>query len=335
MERAYDAVMLVSFGGPEKPDDVLPFLENVLRGKNVPPERMREAAEHYHLFGGASPINAQNRALVAALVDELNRHGPHLPVYWGNRNWHPLLPDTVRQMADDGVQHALAFVTSAFASYSGCRQYLEDIERARREVGPRSPRIDKLRLFYNHPGFIEPVAQRVGEALDRLPAAERAATPLLLTAHSLPLAMATKCAYVDQLTESCRLVARRLGRSEWELVYQSRSGPPTQPWLEPDIGDRLIDLCRSCHPPNVIVAPIGFLCEHMEVVYDLDVEVAALCEELGIRLVRSAVVGCHPRFVSMIRELIEERLTENPRRLALGEHGPSHDVCPADCCPPR
>lgn len=332
MSQPYDAVLLVSFGGPEKTDDVLPFLENVLRGKNVPRQRMLEVAEHYDLFGGESPLNAQNRALLVALVQELNTHGPQLPVYWGNRNWHPMLAETIGQMADDGIQRALAFVTSAFGSYSGCRQYQEDIQRAREEVGPEAPEIHKLRLFYNHPGFIEPLAEQVQAAFDQVPAERREAAPLVFTAHSIPRTMADSSPYERQLHEACRLVAERVGRSPWQLVYQSRSGPPTQPWLEPDINDHLRELHTAEAIQDVVVVPLGFLSEHMEVIYDLDIETGNLCDELGINIVRAGVVGNHPRFVRMIRELILERLDPNAPRLALGSHGPSPDVCPADCC---
>ncbi len=332
--RDYDALLLVSFGGPEGPEDVIPFLENVLRGRNVPRERMLEVAEHYELFGGVSPINAQNRALLAALVAELNAHGPPLAVYWGNRNWHPLLPDTLQQMADDGVRRALAFVTSAFASYSGCRQYREDLEQARLAVGPEAPEIHKLRLFYNHPGFIEPMAERVAAALAQLDESRRSAARIIFTAHSLPVGMARNCAYEAQIREAARLVSDRLQWSHWEVAYQSRSGPPAQPWLEPDVGRRLRELVEAGPTEPVVLVPIGFLSEHMEVIYDLDVEAAELCRRLGIEMVRSAVVGTHPRFVQMIRELVEERLATEPVRLALGDLGPSHDFCPADCCLP-
>lgn len=333
MTKAYDAVLLVSFGGPEKADDVAPFLENVLRGKNVPQQRLEEVAEHYDRFGGVSPINAQNRALLAALLAELNAHGPRLPVYWGNRNWHPLLPDTLRQMAEEGIGRALAFVTSAFASYSGCRQYLGDIERARQAVGPNAPEVDKIRLFYNHPGFVEPMVDRVTAALDEVPEEGRKDARIVYTAHSIPAAMAAKCDYQRQLREACRLVSERLEGPDWHLAYQSRSGPASQPWLEPDVGDLLRQLAEGGEIRDVVIVPIGFLSEHMEVIYDLDIEAAGLCEELSLNMVRSAVVGTHPRFVQMIRELILERIEGRPTRLALGTHGPSHDVCPDDCCP--
>jgi len=334
MPLPHDALLLLSFGGPEGVDDVLPFLENVLRGKRVPRERMLEVAEHYYLFDGVSPINEQNRALLASLIPELASHGINMPVYWGNRNWHPMLTDTVRQMAEDGVSRALAFATSAFASYSGCRQYLEDIERARAEVGPTAPEIDKLRLFHNHPGFIEPMSQRVREALDSIHEPARSAARLVFTAHSLPLTMANACTYVTQLQDACRLVAERVGCSGWDLVYQSRSGPPDQPWLEPDVCDHLRSLREERGCTDVVLIPIGFLSEHMEVVYDLDVEAAGLCERIGLNLVRSSVVGRHPRFVAMIRELVQERLEDNPRRLALGHLGAAPDACSPDCCKP-
>jgi ferrochelatase len=343
-----DAILIVSFGGPEGPDEVLPFLENVLRGRNVPRERMLEVADHYRHFGGVSPLNQQNRRLMAALERELAAHGPPLPIYWGNRNWHPLLADTLRQMAADGVRHALAFVTSAFSSYSGCRQYREDVARAQQAVGPTAPRVDKLRVFFNHPGFIEPMIEHTRDALAKVPNERRDRALLVFTAHSIPQAMADGCAYEAQLRDACGLVAEGVGRSDWHLVYQSRSGPPQQPWLEPDIGNflnrvqgsgfRAQQSARVVNPeprtlnPSVVVVPIGFISDHMEVVYDLDVEVRQLCDELGIHMVRAATVGTHPRFIRMIRELIEERLTDSPNRLALGTLGPKEDLCPDDCC---
>lgn len=332
MSKKYDAILFVSFGGPEGPDDVIPFLENVLRGKNVPRERMLEVAEHYKQFDGVSPINEQNRQMIAALEAELAEHGPNLPVYWGNRNWHPLLPDTLQQMADDGVKRAIAFFTSAYSSYSGCRQYREDIERAQQQVGPTAPAVDKLRVFYNHPGFIEPMVASVSDCLKKIPAAERDSTPILFTAHSIPQTMADNCQYVAQLNEACRLVAETVGHPRWELVYQSRSGPPQQPWLEPDVGDRINEIHQQAPLKNLVVLPIGFISDHLEVLFDLDIEVKQLCNQLGIAMHRAATAGEHPRFVQMIRELIEERIAETPNRLALGNLGPSHEICPADCC---
>lgn len=329
---SYDAVLVVSFGGPEKPDDVMPFLENVLRGKNVPRERMLQVAEHYYHFGGVSPINAQNRELIAALKGELAAHGPHLPVYWGNRNWHPLLADTLREMRDAGVKRAIAFFTSSFSSYSGCRQYRENIAAAQAEVGEGAPQIDKLRVFYNHPGFIAAMAERVQASLAQLPAERRRGAKLLFTAHSIPFSMADNCNYVKQLNEACRLVSEALENHPWQLVYQSRSGPPTQPWLEPDVLDALRTIAAEGAAQDVILSPIGFTSDHMEVLYDLDTEAVQVAGELGLNLLRSGTVGTHPRFIQMIRELIVERMSDNPTRLALGQFGPSHDVCPVDCC---
>jgi protoporphyrin/coproporphyrin ferrochelatase len=328
---AYDALVVVSFGGPEGPDDVLPFLENVLRGRPVAPQRLEQVAAHYHRFGGVSPINAQNRALTAAIRDGLDRHGPHLPVYWGNRNWHPYLADTVRQMRDDGITKALAFVTSAYASYSGCHQYLDDIARARAEVGPDSPVIDKLRVFYNHPGFVGPNAANLSAALQEAGSEAHVA----FTAHSIPTSMAATSDYVAQLTETARLVAEQAapgGRVPWQLVFQSRSGAPGQPWLEPDIADHLRDLAAA-GVTAVVAAPIGFISDHMEVVYDLDIEARQVAAELGLRFVRASTVGTDPAFVTMIRQLIEERVDPTAPRLALGDRGPYHDTCQPDCCP--
>lgn len=343
MSLSYDALLIVSFGGPERPDDVIPFLENVVRGRNVPRHRLIEVAEHYDRLGGRSPINDQNRALLAAVERELAEHGPPLRLYWGNRNWHPLLAETIRQMAADGVQRALAFVTSAFSSYSGCRQYRENIAAAQAEVGAAAPAIDKLRVFFNHPGFIEPMTERARSALEQIPAARRPAASLLFTAHSIPCAMAEACLYEAQLRESCRLIAEVLGRQldaehqprpwrDWQLVFQSRSGPPQQPWLEPDISDYLRAKYKQDTLRDVVVVPLGFLSDHVEVLYDLDVEAQQLCCELGVGMVRAATVGTHPRFVRMIRELVVERMSGSTERPALGHLGPSHDVCPDDCC---
>jgi ferrochelatase len=330
----YDAILLVSFGGPEAPDEVVPFLENVLRGKNVPRERLIEVAKHYNHFGGISPINAQNRELSAALERELQRHGPRLPVYWGNRNWRPLLPVVLAQMRDDGVKCALAFFTSAFSSYSSCRQYRENIAAAQKEVGTGAPEVHKLRAYFNHPGFIEPMVERARDSLSEFAENMRDEVHVVFTAHSIPLAMAQNCRYEAQLLDASQVIANALAvpTDRWRLVYQSRSGPPHQPWLEPDIADYLHDL-HAAGVRSVCIVPVGFISDHMEVIYDLDTEARKLCGDLGILMVRAKTVGTHPRFVQMIRELIEERVKGSSDRPALGQLGANHDVCPADCCP--
>ena len=304
----YDALLIVSFGGPEGPDDVLPFLENVLRGRNVPRARLLEVAEHYHHFGGRSPINDQNRALIAALRPVVG-----LPIYWGNRNWHPFLADTLREMKDAGVRRAVAFVTSAFGSFSGCRQYAEDLIRARALVGIGAPEIVKIRPFSAHPKFLAAMTDRVQAALAELPNGR-----LVFTAHSVPTVMAFPespawSPYVRELEAACARVAANVGRSEWTLVFQSRSGPPAQPWLEPDVCDHL----RATRVDTVVV-PIGFLSDHMEVVYDLDTQARAVADGLGIRMVRAGTVETHPAMIEMIAELV----------------GQDHSPCADDCCPP-
>jgi ferrochelatase len=329
--RDYDALLVLSFGGPEGMDDVMPFLENVTRGRNVPRERLLEVAEHYAHFEGVSPINAQNRALVAALERELAARGIALPIYLGNRNWHPLLESTLARMRDDGVRQALVFVTSAYSSYSGCRQYREDIARALSVIGEPTLQFDKIRVFYNHPGFVEPMADGVRAALESLPTARRDAAEVIFTAHSIPLAMARNSAYERQLRETCRLVAERAGPNRYRLAWQSRSGPPQVPWLEPDILDEL-DRLHTSGVRDVIVMPVGFISDHLEVLYDLDHEAREQASALGMTMIRVPTVGTDPRFVAMIRELIEERTSPHPVRRYLGAFGPSHDFCPANCC---
>jgi protoporphyrin/coproporphyrin ferrochelatase len=331
----YDAILWVSFGGPEKEEDVVPFLENVLRGKNVPRERMLAVAEHYYHFGGRSPINQQNRYLIRALKAELAAHGPQLPVYWGNRNWHPLLTDTVARMKADGVRRALAFATSAYSSYSSCRQYLENIEHARAAAGEGAPVIDKVRPFYNHPGYIDAMTEQVIEALARLPAERRSAAHIVYTAHSIPLRMAENCQYAQQLLEASSLVSAALGRSGDPLVYQSRSGPPTQPWVGPDILEHLRAIGNNRQVSDVVIVPIGFVSDHMEVLYDLDTEARQLCAQLGLNMVRAAAVGTNPGFARLVRELIVERMEDNSDRPSVGTLDPWPDVCPAGCCLPR
>ena len=330
----YDAVVLVSFGGPEGPDDVMPFLRNVVRGRDVPDERLAEVAEHYHHFGGVSPINAQCRELLDALRKELARAGIGLPVYWGNRNWHPYLTDTAAQMRSDGVRRALAFVTSPFGSYSSCRQYLEDIAAATAD----GPVIDKIRHYHDHPGYVGPHADAVRAAAATLADLPTDAVRLAFTAHSIPMSMQERSGpdggrYGAQLRETARLVAREAGTgSAWDLVWQSRSGPPQVPWLEPDINDHLRALAET-GVRGVVVSPIGFISDHLEVTWDLDSEAKETARELGLRYVRAGTPGADPRFVTMVRELIQERIDPSVPRARLGRL-PVWDACPVDCCRP-
>ncbi len=327
----YDAVLIVSFGGPEGMEDVIPYLENVLKGRNVPRERMLEVAKHYELFGGVSPINQHNRDLISALKLELDTNGPQLPIYFGNRNWHPLLADTIARMVDDRVKTALAFVTSAYSSYSSCRQYLENIAGAREAVGPAAPQIEKLRAFFNHPGFIEANVEHIRKELESFTEGERASVHVVYTAHSIPESMAQNCNYEIQLRETSMLIAEELGVNNWQLVFQSRSGSPLQPWLGPDVCDFLKEL-NGRGVRNVVVAPIGFISDHMEVMYDLDLEARQLCEHMGLNMRRAATAGTHPAFVKMIRELIMERVEPDREKRFLGTLAPRQDTCNPQCC---
>ena len=333
---SYDAFLLLSFGGPEHPDDVLPFLRNVTRGRGVPDARLAEVAGHYHHFGGVSPINQQCRDLLAAIGEDFAAHGVDLPAYWGNRNWHPMLADTVARMRDDGVTSALAFATSAYGGYSACRQYWEDIAAARAHVGPGAPEITKLRQFHDHPGFVEPHADAVRAALATLDPARRASTRLVFTAHSIPVSMAATAGpdggrYTAQLHETAALVhAAAAVDLPWDLVWQSRSGPPQVPWLEPDINDHLRVLADK-QVSDVVVSPIGFVSDHLEVLWDLDNEARETAAGLGLGYARAATPGTDPRYVAMIRELVLER-TGGVSRARLGTL-PVWDVCPAICCP--
>ncbi len=334
----YDAILVVSFGGPESKEEVIPFLENVLRGRNIPRERLLTVAEHYYHFEGKSPINAQTRELISALEAELERNGPKLPIYWGNRNWHPLLPETLRKMKQDGIRRALGFVTSAYSSYSGCRQYREDIARAQSEVGADAPEVDKLRQFFNHPAFIEAMVERVGDALQAVPAEARGNVQIVYIAHSIPTSMANTSDYVKQLEEVRRLVSAAIGHGgevhkNDVLVYQSRSGAPGQPWLEPDILDYLRRVKAGNEASAVVLAPISFISDHMEVLYDLDIEARQLCDLLSLPMTRAKTVGVHPKFIGMIRELILERMNPGSERRAVGVLGARADVCAEDCCP--
>ena len=339
----YDALLLVSFGGPEKPEDVVPFLRNVTAGRDIPEERLAEVGEHYFAFGGRSPINDQNRALVAAIEDDLAAHGLEVPVYWGNRNWDPYLRDAVAQMKADGVTRAAAILTSAYSSYSGCRQYREDLAAAVAQV-PDAPHIDKVRAYFNHPGFVESMVDSTLTALSQLPETARRGGHLVFVTHSVPETMNRASgprggAYVAQHRLMAAEIEERVReetghRYPSELVYCSRSGPPQVPWLEPDVNDHL----RRLHDqgvPGVVVVPIGFVSDHMEVIYDLDTEARATAEELGLSFARAATAGVDPRFVAMVRDLLLERAAvergETPSRAACGSE-PLWDVCAPGCC---
>jgi ferrochelatase len=338
----YDALLLVSFGGPEGLDDVVPFLENVTRGRGIPRERLVEVGAHYSHFGGVSPINAQNRALLDALRTDLAGAGLDLPVYWGNRNWAPYLDDAIREMRDDGLRRALCLVTSAYASYSGCRQYRENLADAVTAVEAdglgATPELDKLRHYFDHPGFVAPMVDAVLRSVAELGVAQ---PRLVFTTHSIPTANAelsgpAGSSYLTQHRAVAGLIASEVARrtvvdTTWDLVYQSRSGAPQIRWLEPDVSDHLAVLSeRGC--PGVVLVPIGFVSDHMEVVWDLDTVALRDAAELGLPAVRAATVGTDPRFVAMVRELVLERVgLRTPR--ALSPLGPSYDVCPAGCCP--
>ncbi len=340
----YDAVLVVCFGGPEKPEDVVPFLENVTRGKNIPRERLEEVGEHYFGFGGRSPINDLNRELRAAVEADLRDHGLDLPVYWGNRNWTPYLSETLEQMAADGVRRAACFLTSAYSSYSGCRQYREDLYEAAAAVDA-APRLDRVRHYFNHPGFVATMVDTTADALAEL--GDDAV--VLFVTHSIPTSMNEASgrsesrgggAYVRQHEAVARLVAdgvaQRRGREvRHELVFCSRSGPPSVPWLEPDVGDRIEQLAGE-GVRAVVVSPIGFIADHMEVIYDLDTEAAEAAAKAGVEFARAATAGVDPRFVAVVRDLVLERAAVERglqvQRPALGELGPSWDVCPLGCC---
>jgi protoporphyrin/coproporphyrin ferrochelatase len=346
--RPYDALLLVSFGGPEKPDDVLPFLENVTRGRGIPRERLEEVGEHYHLFGGRSPINDQNRSLLSAIREDLAGAGIDLPVYWGNRNWDPYLVDAVTQMRDDGITRAASFLTSAYSSYSSCRQYRENLADAVAEV-EGAPRLERLRQYYNHPGFVEPVVDATLAAMADLPDAVREGAELVFVTHSIPIAMAETSgppaqggnAYVRQHLAVAEEITARVRqetgrRHKHELVYCSRSGSPQVPWLEPDVNDHLAALAQR-GATAVVMIPVGFVSDHMEVIYDLDTEAMATAEKLGLEAVRAATPGIDPRFVAMVRDLLVERAAvergEEVTRSTVGEQPAWREVCAVGCCP--
>lgn len=336
-----DAILVLSFGGPEAPDEVRPFLENVTRGRGVPPERLDAVEEHYQHFGGVSPINARNRELIASIAARTE-----LPVYFGNRNWRPFAEDTVREMADAGVERALVFATSAYGGYSACRQYHEDIARARDAVGEAAPELVKLRHFYDHPDFVRANADAVRTAWAQLPEDRREAARLVFTAHSIPTSADAAAGtpadgghrYSRQVAEAAALVAAELGVDEFDVVWQSRSGPPQVPWLEPDIVDHIDDL-HAKGVPAVVVAPVGFVSDHVEVVWDLDNEAAERAAEHGMGFARAATAGPDPRFADMVVELVREHTDDAPAR-RLGS-GPSAGCtrngapCAVDCCVPQ
>ncbi|MFD3830331.1 ferrochelatase [Streptomyces sp. NPDC058621] len=356
----YDALLLLSFGGPEGPDDVVPFLENVTRGRGIPRERLREVGQHYFGFGGVSPINGQNRELLAALRKDFAEHGLDLPVYWGNRNWAPYLTDVLREMAADGRRRIAVLATSAYASYSGCRQYRENLADALGVLAGEGvgelPRVDKLRHYFNHPGFVGPMTDGVLASLASLPQEVRAGAHLVFTTHSIPAAAADASgpvgehteggaggAYVRQHLDVAGVIAEAVRAQTgwglpWELVYQSRSGAPHVPWLEPDVCDHL-EALHGAGAAAAVVVPVGFVSDHMEVLYDLDTEAVAKAAELGLPVVRSATVGADPRFAAAVRELVLERASaergEPVERCAVGLLGASHDLCAVGCCPAR
>ncbi|MEO8888438.1 MAG: ferrochelatase [Jatrophihabitantaceae bacterium] len=335
----YDALLVLSFGGPEGPEDVMPFLRNVTRGRGIPEDRLATVAEHYHHFHGVSPINARNRELIAALQVEFAANAIELPIYFGNRNWKPYVADAVRQMRDDDVQRALVFATSATASYSSCRQYREDLAQARAVSGEGAPELVKLRHFFDHPGFVAANLAGVRAALESLPADQRDGARLVFTAHSIPASMNESSGpdagrlYEAQQRETARLVAllARGADAEFDLVWQSRSGPPSVPWLEPDINEHLRALAAA-GTTAVVVSPTGFVADHLEVLWDLDVQARATAAELGLHFARAATAGTHPGFVTAIRELVQERLSGAEPK-SLGSFGLCGVDCPPTCCP--
>jgi len=325
----YDAVIVLSFGGPEGPEDVLPFLHNVTRGRKVPESRLMEVADHYQAFGGISPINAQNREFVRHLSAELKCRGFDLPVLFGNRNWTPYLEDTLATAVENGYTKILVFVTSAFSSYSGCRQYIEDIEGAIATIDSAATlTVDKIRPFYNSAGFIQSIQNNLRVTLEGFQDGARQDVQVLFTAHSIPFSMAVNCEYEEQLKEACELVMDQFHEHPWDLVFQSRSGSPTQRWLEPDICDAI----EVSDHMNIIACPIGFVSDHMEVLFDLDRDAKKACEIRGIKFGRVSAVGTNPDFISGITDLIEQRCGTLEQVITLGTRGEWADRCEVGCC---
>ena len=351
--RPYDALLLYSFGGPNRPEDVVPFLRNVTAGKGIPDSRLEEVGEHYYGFGGKSPINEQNLALKAALEAELARRGVDLPVVWGNRNWAPYTTDAIDELERLGARRAVALVTSAYSSYSGCRQYREDLAVVLGERGQLGPdgstgvQFDKIRSYFNHPGFAQANVEAVLEGYEALAAkgGSPAVARLVFVTHSIPTTMeaASRISYATYSAQHLDLarfvagqVSERLGHDvEWDLVYCSRSGPPSQPWLEPDVNDHLETLAaQGVH--DVVLSPIGFISDHMEVAYDLDTEALATATELGMTAVRAGTVGTREPFVRGLVDLLLERAAlargQEVAEATVGELPPFRSVCAPDCC---
>ena len=336
----FDALLLLSFGGPEGPEQVMPFLENVTRGRGIPRERLESVAEHYLHFGGVSPINGINRALIAEIEAELARRGRRIPVYFGNRNWEPYVEDTVTQMRDKGIERAAVFTTSAWGGYSGCTQYQEDIARGRAAAGAGAPELVKLRQYFDHPLLVEMFADAIRDAAATLPAELRDEARLVFTAHSIPLRAADRCGpdlYERQVGYTCRLVAAAAGYLDYDHVWQSRSGPPQVPWLEPDVGDHLEALQRA-GTSAVIVCPVGFVADHIEVVWDLDNELAEQAAQAGIAFARASTPNAQTRFAQLAIDLLDEMRTDAPAARVTGPqpvpgYGCSVNgaVCTPDC----
>ncbi len=305
----YDAVLLIAFGGPEKMDDVRPFLANVLRGRPVPPARLREVIRHYEVFGGRSPLNEITFRQAEAVRRSLAQEGQPLPVYVGMRNWHPYIAETLEQMGRGGVKNAVGFILSAQQSEAGWARYKTNVAEARERVGSLAPQVSFTSGWHNHPLFIQAVADLTKQAFSSLPAARRGTAPLVYTAHSVPTSMPSSREYVRQVEEGARLVAEYIGHENWSVAYQSRSGPPQVPWLEPDIGE-VIKALAAQGARDAVVVPIGFVCDHIEVLYDLDIEAKKIAERNGLNMVRARTVNAHPHFIQMIAEVVRATLNQ-------------------------
>jgi len=305
----YDAVLLIAFGGPERMEDVRPFLANVLRGRPVPPERVEEVVGHYEAIGGRSPLNELTMREARELESLLSREGPALPVYVGMRNWHPFLHETLDKMTECGASRAVGFILAAQQNDASWERYKRDVAAAREVAGAKAPEVDFVPGWHAHPLFIEAVAERTAQALAQVPPERRQTTPVVFTAHSIPVAMASQAPYVSQLEEEARLVAGLLGLERYDIAYQSRSGSPREPWLGPDILD-FIRTAATRGVSDLAVVPIGFLCDHVEVLYDLDIEARAVARDVGVNLVRARTVGGHPSFIRLMAEVIRAHVAE-------------------------